>query len=119
MTTTEQARAFALGLPEAEEREHMRHPDFRVRGRIFAGFPRPGVMSLRLDPLDQAAAQQRHPDAIAPAAGAWGRQGWTLVTLERIDAEPLRELIEEAWCLRAPARLADAFAAQRRAADGA
>ena len=29
-------RRIALSLPEAEEREHMKHPDFRVNGRIFA-----------------------------------------------------------------------------------
>lgn len=29
-------RRLALGLPEAVEQAHMGHPDFRVRGRIFA-----------------------------------------------------------------------------------
>jgi len=28
---------MALSLPEAEERGHMHHPDFRVGGKIFAG----------------------------------------------------------------------------------
>ena len=29
-------RKLALALPEAEERTHMNHPDFRVGGKIFA-----------------------------------------------------------------------------------
>ena len=34
--TAEEFRRIALGLPEALEDEHMGHPDFRVRGKIFA-----------------------------------------------------------------------------------
>jgi len=29
-------RKLALALPEAEERAHHGHPDFRVRGKVFA-----------------------------------------------------------------------------------
>ena len=29
-------RKLALSLPDTEEREHMKHPDFRVHGKIFA-----------------------------------------------------------------------------------
>ncbi len=34
--TLEDYRRIALELPEATESAHMHHPDFRVRGRIFA-----------------------------------------------------------------------------------
>lgn len=39
--TAEEFRQLALSLPEATEQSHMGHPDFRVRGRIFAtlGYP--------------------------------------------------------------------------------
>ena len=39
--TAAEFRRLALSLPEAEEREHMHHPDFRVGGKIFAtlGYP--------------------------------------------------------------------------------
>ena len=32
----EQFRKLALALPEVVEGAHMNHPDFRVRGRIYA-----------------------------------------------------------------------------------
>ena len=35
MITANQARRIALAQPEAEERAHMGHPDFRVRNKIF------------------------------------------------------------------------------------
>ncbi len=34
--TSDAFRKLALALPNAEERAHMRHPDFRVNGKIFA-----------------------------------------------------------------------------------
>jgi len=34
--TAHEFRRLALGLPEASEAGHMGHPDFRVRGKIFA-----------------------------------------------------------------------------------
>jgi hypothetical protein len=39
--TAEDFRTFALSLPDAIESAHMHHPDFRVRGKIFAtlGYP--------------------------------------------------------------------------------
>jgi len=39
--TANEFRRLALALPEAEERAHMDHPDFRVGGKIFAtlGYP--------------------------------------------------------------------------------
>ena len=34
--TAEEFRSIAVSLPEALVDEHMSHPDFRVRGKIFA-----------------------------------------------------------------------------------
>lgn len=109
MVTEDDARSFALALPETAESGHMGHADFRVGGRIFAGFPRPGVMSLRLDPAEQAAVLATAPQTFSPAAGAWGRQGWTLVELSAADPGELRELVIESWRWRAPRRVLAAY----------
>jgi hypothetical protein len=39
--TPDEFRRLALALPEAVESEHMGHPDFRVRKKIFATLCRP------------------------------------------------------------------------------
>jgi hypothetical protein len=109
MVTEDDARSMALALPEAVESAHMGHADFRVGGKIFAGFPRPGVMSLRLDAAEQAAVIATAQQTFSPAAGAWGRQGWTLVELSGADPVELRELVIEAWRWRAPRRLVADF----------
>ena len=109
MATVEQARAFALELPEVVEAGHMGKPDFRVGGKVFASLPAGARMSLRLDPAEQAAVVGSAPDAFAPAAGAWGRQGWTVVQLAAVDPEELRELVVGAWRFRAPRKLLAAY----------
>jgi hypothetical protein len=50
--TENEFRRLALSLPEAEEREHMGHPDFRVGGKIFAtlGYPGKSWAMVRLTP---------------------------------------------------------------------
>ena len=39
--TIDDFRRLAFGLLETGERAHMIHPDFRVKGRIFAPLVRP------------------------------------------------------------------------------
>jgi hypothetical protein len=109
MLTEDDARALALEMPEAVEKAHMGQADFRVRDRIFATLPKPGQMGLRLQPAEQAAVLATAPQTFVAAAGAWGRQGWTIVQLEHADPEELRELVVEAWRRRAPKTLVAAY----------
>src|SRR2546423_10444354 len=53
--TAEEFRTLALSLPEASEDAHMGHPDFRVRGKIFATLgPDEDWGMVKLPPDDQA-----------------------------------------------------------------
>jgi hypothetical protein len=102
--TAMEFRRLALGLPETSEHAHMGHPDFRVGGKIFAtlGYPDSGFGMVIL-PLDQQQEFLRnHPEVFAPAKGAWGRSGSTIVSLKDCDAEVLQRAIEVAWRKRAP-----------------
>ena len=53
--TAEQFRRLALALPDTAESAHMRHPDFRVNGKIFAtlGYPDSGWGMVKLTPEQQ------------------------------------------------------------------
>ncbi len=84
-------RELALALDGAEERAHMAHPDFRANGRIFAGLDADErIGTLKLTPEQQAEMIRQQPDAFSPAAGAWGRQGWTKVSLGDAAVTPVR-----------------------------
>jgi len=99
-------RQLALAMPGVEEKSHFEQPDFRVNKKIFAGLSRDGAEgTLKLTPELQAAAMESHEGAFRPAAGAWGRSGWTHVRLARVGAPLLEELLYEAWRLKAPKRL--------------
>jgi hypothetical protein len=53
--TTTEFRRMALSLPETSEVGHMGHPDFRVRGKIFAtlGYPSEAWGVVKLTPKQQ------------------------------------------------------------------
>jgi hypothetical protein len=97
--TPDDFRKIALGLAGAEERSHMRHPDFRVHGKIFAslGSPSPEWGTVKLQPDHQAALVKAHPKTFVPASGAWGRSGWTSVQLSSVDPETLGEALTASW----------------------
>ena len=100
-------RKFALALPEASEGAHMGHADFRVGGKIFAtlGYPDDKFGTVIISPLEQDLLLSRHPNAFAPAPGAWGRAGSTSVRLAVAPRVAVRYALESAWTRRAPKRL--------------
>lgn len=104
-------RKIALELPEAVEKAHGGHPDFRVRGKIFAslGHPDAGWGTVKLMPQDKAMRLATMPEAFVPAAGAWGRNGWTQVKLAALDAAAARGALIAAWCTVAPKSLRAIF----------
>jgi len=101
-------RRLALRFPEVIEESHMGHPDFRVRGKIFAtlGYPDAGWGMVKLTPEQQEAFVEASPTAFVPVKGAWGRGGATNVRLDKIDPGRLRTALGLAWRNAAPARLA-------------
>lgn len=100
------ARALALALPEAEEADHMGHPAFRVRKKIFATlWPDERRLVLKLTPADQAALSALSPASFAPVSGTWGDYGWTNVQLTAITHSELEDALLSAWRQVAPKRL--------------
>src|SRR5580704_10292228 len=93
--TANDFRRLALALPEATENAHMDHPDFRVRGKIFAtlGYPATGWGVVKLTPEQQHYLSKDYPDVFVPVKGAWGRRGATSVHLKAADKKALRQAI--------------------------
>ncbi len=101
--TPEQFRTLALALPGAIEGEHMRHPDFRAGGRIFATLgPDLTWGMVKLDEEQQDAFVRAEPRVFEPVAGAWGRGGATYVRLRAARTPSVRRALEAAWSNAAP-----------------
>jgi len=98
VVTLAQFRKLALAMPGAVAGEHMQHPDFRANGRIFATLHPDGKRGMvKLTPGQQRQRLAELATALAPASGAWGRQGCTMVELALIDRDALGELLIDAW----------------------
>lgn len=92
-------RALALQFPDAMESAHMNHPDFRVRGRIFAtlGYPSDDLAVVMLTPAEQAEFVKEGSGAFVPVKGAWGSKGCTTVRLKGADPKLVRRALAAAW----------------------
>ena len=101
-------RHLALALPEAVESSHMRTPDFRVRGKIFAtlglGAQPRCVVKVTLE--QQETFMRVDPAAFNPVKGGWGRKGWTQVLLASAQTSIVGDALALAWRNVAPKKLA-------------
>lgn len=114
--TQDDFRKIALSLPEAEERSHMSHPDFRVRGKIFAtlAYPDDTVGMVKLTPQQQAEYVQADPKAFVPVKGTWGLRGATHVRLKAVKKAALQRALLTAWRNTAPKNLAGPYEPESR-----
>lgn len=118
--SVEQVAAIALALPEAAQGQHFDTPDFRVRGKIFCTARTAEPLAMVKLPLEvQSAVTTLYPEAISPAAGAWGRGGSTLMRVDLLPLEMLADLIVSAWRNVAPSKLVAAYLADQEGPGGA
>jgi hypothetical protein len=110
MTTFEDVRTIALGLPEVEERVTWETDiTFRVRDKIFAiGGEGSSGVSIKASLEQQAELLEMDPETFAKSAYV-GRFGWVTVQLERVDRPLLESLLRDAWRRTAPKKLAAAL----------
>ena len=104
VTNVATARRIILSMPEAEERQHHGHPDFRVNNKIFATlWPKESRVVVKLSMADQTVYLKSSPRTFS--TNAWSGQGWTNVQLKYVSADRFRELVEDSWRDIAPKRL--------------
>jgi hypothetical protein len=105
--TPNEFRELALSFPEAFESAHMRHPDFRVGGKIFAtlGYPDEHSAMVKLSVDDQKEFVRIAAGVFTTVQGAWGRQGATNINLPAATIDIVREALTAAWRNTAPKRL--------------
>jgi hypothetical protein len=104
--TPDEYRRLALLLPEATEGAHMSHPDFRVRGKIFATlWPDKNYGVVMLTPDQQETLVAAEPSLFEPVPGGWGRRGSTILHLPTADEATANSALLMAWRNKAPRNL--------------
>ena len=98
-------RQFALALPGTSEQPHFDMTSLRVRGKIFAtATPDEVHLHVFVDEQEVSTSVAENPEAFEPLR--WGRKiRGVRVSLPGAPPERVRELIEESWRRKAPARL--------------
>lgn len=114
-------RRLALALPETEERESRGYAEWRVRSKLFvwdrplrrpdlealgAGAPTGPVLGAVVADLGEKQALLAEKPEIYFTTPHFDGYAAVLVRLDRIPLAELREVVNEAWLARAPARIA-------------
>jgi hypothetical protein len=107
MTTVAAVRELALSLPRSYEVLVRDRVKFRVGQLVFVAFSRDeALMGFGFPKEERAAmvAAEPHKFLLPPAADL--RYNWLVVRLDAIDDAEMRELVEGAWRMVVPRRVA-------------
>ena len=110
MVSIETVRQLALAFPETDEHPHFERKAFRVKKKIFATLSEKDMtVSLKLTLVDQSVFCAFDPVVIYPAAGGWGKMGYTVVNLKKIKKTMFKDALATAYCTVAPPKLGAPF----------
>ena len=96
-------RRIALSFDGTDEYPHFDRRAFRARVTFATLAPDELSANIKFAPDEQALKCTVAPVAFAALDNAWGRRGWTRVTLAELSEAELRVALEMAW-RRASAR---------------
>jgi len=110
MIDIETVREMALNFEEAVEQPHFEKSSFRVRKKIFATLDtEKKTLTLKLSPADQSAFSAFDDSVIYPVPGGWGRQGGTIVELDKVEKDMFEDALTTSYCTVAPRNLAEKY----------
>jgi hypothetical protein len=97
MSTERDLRHIAMALDGTTSAPHFDRVAFKV-SRIYATLAADGLTAnLKFTPDEQELKCLTAPEAFEPVPNAWGKQGWTVVTLASVNADELKRALETAW----------------------
>jgi predicted DNA-binding protein (MmcQ/YjbR family) len=108
MVTIDTFRKLALSFPEATEAPHFEKTSFRVRKKIFATYDDIKKRAcVKLSEIDQNVFSSADKTIVFPVDHQWGKQGWTLIEMNKVREELFIDALTTAYCEVAPKKLAD------------
>jgi hypothetical protein len=110
--SVDEVAALARTLPRASEAWVRGRLKFRVGQIVFCSFSKDGTTMGFGFPKDwRAALVESEPEKFSLPSESDMRFHWVHVRLEAIDAEEMRDLVENAWAMCAPKFLVEEYAA--------
>jgi len=97
MATARDFRKICMSLAGTVEGLHFDRRSFKVK-RIYATLAADEqTANLKFTPDEQVFKCMLAPEAFQPVPNAWGRQGYTTLTLAKVTSDELRAALEMAW----------------------
>ncbi|THV42874.1 MmcQ/YjbR family DNA-binding protein [Glycomyces buryatensis] len=112
MPTWDDVVAIAQRFPQVEEGTHWNTPSLRVGGKFFARLrsEAEGGLAIACDPSEKEALLAEGDPAFYTTPHYDG-YAMILIDLDKIKVRRLEEIVEDAWFLKAPARVRKAYEA--------
>ena len=115
MVTADDVRAFARTLPRSSEAFVRGRVKFRIGRIVYLSLSKDGsTMGFAFPKEWRQALVETEPDKFSLPSDFDMRYHWAHVRLPAIDADEMRELVEDAWAFCVPKRVVDEYAATRR-----
>jgi predicted DNA-binding protein (MmcQ/YjbR family) len=113
MATIEILRKLALSFPEATQEPHFEKTSFRVKKKIFATYDdKLKRACIKLSEIDQNVFSSSNKSIIYPLDNKWGKQGWTIIEMEKVHEDLFIDALTTAYCEVAPIKLASKIRTQ-------
>jgi hypothetical protein len=110
MVTEDDVRRIALSLPATSEKPSYGTPGFRVKDKLFARIREEGdVLALWCADLDEKEALVAAQPETFFSTPHYDGYPMVLVRFDAVEVDELNELLTDAWLVRAPTRVRQAF----------
>ena len=108
----DEVRAFASTLPRSSEAIVRGRLKFRIGRIVYLAFSRDGsTMGFAFPKEWRAALVESEPEKFSLPGESDLRYHWAHVRLAAIEADEMRELVEDAWAFCVPKGVAEEYAA--------
>jgi hypothetical protein len=114
VVTVDEVRAVASALPRSSEGLVRGQVKFRIGRIVYLAVSRDGsTMGFAFPKELREALVESEPEKFSLPGKGDMRYHWVDVRLAAIDADEMRELVEDAWAFCVPKRVAEEYAASR------
>jgi hypothetical protein len=112
LATADEVCEFARTLPRSSEGVVRGRTKFRIGRIVYLSLSRDGHTMGFAFPKDwREALVASDPEKFSMPSDSDMRYHWVHVRLDAIDADEMRELVEDAWAFTVPKRVAEEYAA--------
>ena len=110
MITNDNLLDIVFSLPLVEEMPHFDKSSYRIKKKIFLTHnKKENRICVKLNEADQYAFCAFDKSIIYPVPNKWGKQGWTLINLAKVELETLKDAIVTSYCHVAPNKIAKEY----------